>query len=169
MATTSIGIPGEAWGLVGVGVGWGLTAITEAIRHHVRRKDEARDLAVRRGEELVEQCHQAFQWMEDAKLAALSVPNREIRTQTAVMRAVAIVEMYYPGLSDGARQLDTAATKFRNVLIAVAAVRAIPGPTFGKPLSSGLAIQLENATRALMTSIGVLLTEARNAVRAKVG
>jgi hypothetical protein len=158
-------VPSEVWGLVGVVLGWGLTAVSSAIRRHAGRKDRARELAVRRGEELVEQCHKAFQWMEDTKRAAFDVSPGQMRVQRPVMRAVAIVEMYYPSLGARARAADAAATTFRNAAIAVVTARA------GYPIviSKDLAQKLEGPGRELMTAIGLLLSDARDVVRAQIG
>jgi uncharacterized protein (DUF2342 family) len=163
MADHAIGVPGAAWGLVGVLIGWALNAITEWIRRHTQRKDKARDLETQRGEELVEQCHQAFEWMVEARRVALQ-ENRDIPVQVPAMRAAAIVEIYYQGLHDRAVAVDTASQKYRSVLTEISSNR-MRGVATTRELNE----QLARLAEGLMTAIGLLLHDAREAVRAKVG
>jgi len=159
-----IGLPGEAWGLIGVGVGWGLNVITEALRRRARRKDKARDVEMQRGEELVERCHEAFRWLIEAQRLALT-GQPAIPLQASVMRAVAIVEIYYQDLRSRAQALDAAAREYRDFLIEIATNDRL----LGVPLTRELDARLVGLRDALMTSIGMLLTDARKAVRAKIG
>ena len=85
-----------------------------------------------------------------------------IPVQTSVFQAAAIVEIYYQALRHRMQQLDTAATEYRGLLIQITTNRHQ-----GLSMTDELTRQLVAIGERLMTSIGLLLADARDAVRAK--
>lgn len=161
--TNTTDVPGPAWGLIGVALGWVLNALMDAIRRRWQRKDKTRDLSIQRGEDLLQHCHEAFQWSEDARKKAFE-GDVYVPIQTPVFRIAGAVELFYPVLSERAKDLDRVARDYRSTLVDIAS-----GKARGTPLTQEANHRLQATLGALQLSIGVLLTEARAIVRATIG
>jgi hypothetical protein len=145
--------------LVGVVVGWVLTSGTEYFRRRRDRKDKTRDLTVQRGEELLQQLVALFQWSEEARQTAFK-GDIYVPVQIPAFHFAAIVEIFYPSLSQQARELDAKVTDYRAVLVDIAANKMT-----GKPITDALKGRLASAAERLPVAIGMMISKAREAVR----
>jgi len=155
-------LPGPSWGLIGVALGWFLNAVMDAIRRRWQRNDKTQDLALSRGEELLQQCYEVFQWSEDARKCAFD-GEFYVPIPTSVLRAAGIVELYYPALSERAKALDKAAREYRAVLVDIAAKKST-----AKPLPQDATQRLQSTQEALYKCNILLLNDARERVRSVI-
>ena len=110
----------EIWGLIGVALGWLLTTVADIMRRRAERKEKNRDLRIKRGEELLQRLEELYQWSEQARRTAFT-GDIYVPIQVPVFRFAAIVEIFYPELSERAKDLDSRVTAYRNILIDIAA------------------------------------------------
>ena len=148
--------------LAGTVIGWVLNLLMELVRRKWQRADEARRLTIARGDELVKECHELFQWSEDARRKAFE-GDVYVPMQMPLFRIVAIVELHYPSLRTRAGDLDTVVKAYREALVGVATSKLS-----GAPMDPRLGQQLHAFHDTLLPAIGMMLTEARKAVRAEL-
>lgn len=109
--------------LLGVLLGAGLTFATGAIQRRWKRGDKTRELMMARGEELLDQCQQLVEWKENARKVAFT---REwqgfVPSEGPMYRISAIVELFFPDLSNQAQTLSNATFNYRHYLHGVAMI-----------------------------------------------
>jgi hypothetical protein len=152
----------EVWGLIGVALGFLMTTAADFMRRRAERKEKARDLRIKRGEELLQKLEELYQWSEQARRIAFT-GDIYVPIQVPVFRFAAIVEIFYPQLSQRAKDLDSQVTTYRNVLIDIAANK-----TQGKPMTEPLMARLAKNAEELPVAIGHAIADTRDAVRAQL-
>jgi len=147
--------------LAGIVVGWALGVTKDAVQRHWQRIDKNRDLSIQRGEELLQQCHDMYVWSEDARRKAFE-GDINVPVPTAAFRIAAIVELYYPALTDRSRNLDVVTQDYRVALVDIAEEvrKGTNQPEKLKPF--------HEAHQKLLPAIGLMLEDARQAVRAEL-
>ena len=110
--------------LLGVVFGAGATVWITALQRRWQRMDvaqerqeKARNLTVARGEELLSQCQLLSEWKESARKVAFTREGQGfVPIQGPMYRIAAIVELFFPELSDQAQALDNAVFNYRYYL-----------------------------------------------------
>ena len=153
----------EVTGLVGVALGWLLTTAGDVMRRRAERKEKARDLRIKRGEELLQRLEELYQWAEEARRIAFT-GDIYVPIQVPAFRFAAIVEIFYPELSQRAKGLDSQVTTYRDVLIEIATNK-----TQGKPMTEPLMARLARIAQDLPVTITHAIADARDSVRTQLG
>ena len=151
-----------AWiGLVGVAIGAAITAGMDWLRRQWARVDRQEERLIARGEELLECFALIFEWHEDARRVAFT-GSVYVPIQRPVFRLAAIVELYYPKLEPHVREVDVAARRYRDALVAIAGNKAR-----GLPMTQELNDALARQHDTLLPIVGRALTAARAAVQTR--
>jgi hypothetical protein len=149
-------------GLIGVALGWVLKELSDRIRRGEDRKEKTRELTIKRGEELLQQLEALYEWSERARATAFT-GDIYVPLQIPAFRLAAIVEVFYPSLSQKARDLDARVTAYRNILVDIAANKKA-----GKPMTDALMGRLAQAAEQLPIAIGMMISDARDTVRGQL-
>jgi hypothetical protein len=150
--------------LVGVGVGAILGAAgalaSLIIQRRWQRKDKVRELSIARGEELLDLCRQLHEWDDGArKLAFTGESQGFIPTQAPMFRIAAIVELYFPQLSQVAQSLNNVTGDYRYHLRGVAML--VHG---GEPLSEAKRKALREEQARFEQGLATFLVSARGLI-----
>jgi hypothetical protein len=149
----------EVWGFIGVVVGGLLTGGVDFIRRRWERQIKARELRLARGEEILLQLEAVLEWYERARKVAFE-GNIYVPLHIPVFRVAAIVEVYFPSLSDRARAVNEAASALRQIMVDLAASRMQQ-----MPMSGQLRLTFETLSARFPPTVVEMITETRKVVR----
>lgn len=157
--------------LLGVVIGVGATVTVTAMQRHWHRTDKARErqekareLMMSRGEELLDQCLQLAEWKETArKVASTGEWQGFVPIQGPMFRIAAIVELFFPELSDQAQTLDNVVANYLHYLRGMA-MKLQAGGQVSQPQVRTLHEEQERVEHTL----GTFQEAARKLIRARI-
>ena len=160
-----------AWSSGGGIIGAGATVVVTALQRTWQVKDKARErqevdrqLLLSRGEEVLQRCQEVVDWKESArKVASTAEGQGFVPIQAPMFRIAAIVELFFPELSDQAHALDNSVLNYLHSLRGIAMLMHA-----GTQVSQPHVKALRDQQAGVELSLGLFQEAARKGIRARL-